>query len=398
MLVTKDVAQGTIFSSMYPEISARLLTAGKFQKSRYGDTKELLSYTVKLENPKYRCVGGYNRNINIFFLLAEAMWIWIGHNDVAFLEWFNSRMPEFSDNGHTFHAPYGFRLRNYGVKSGVDGAANINPIFGGLDQIAQVYEMLKENPDDRRATASIWNPFLDLRKKSKDIPCNDFVMFKIREGGLRLSVMNRSNDLHWGLPTNVFQFSFIGEMLAKALGVSFTHQTHFIDSLHFYIDNPIAERIHRKYIRDDGLELYSICNRPEIDIDFGKYARVSNNLQFIDNLMDITVAAVTYYRQTSEHHRELVGSIQRTSKYFTMVYRLLTIYLRYRFDMSNSDSESQKDFHRVEAIDCILKAVDDIDPSYINTDFVVLALNFFAARIKYQDNVPAVLSDYIGSL
>ena len=75
----------------------------------------------------------------------------------------------------------------------------------------------------------------------KDIPCNDIVMLKIREGKLITTIGNRSNDLHLGLPTNIFQFSFLTELIAGALGVELGTQTHNSQSLHVYSWNKSAE-------------------------------------------------------------------------------------------------------------------------------------------------------------
>ena len=66
---------------------------------------------------------------------------------------------------------------------------------------------------------SIWNTDFDLGTQTKDIPCNDLVMLKIRNGKMVTTIQNRSNDLHLGLPTNVFQFSFLTEMMAGCLGI-----------------------------------------------------------------------------------------------------------------------------------------------------------------------------------
>ena len=106
-----------IFSSVYPEINEYLIQEGKVHESRYGTTRRVKNFKLELTNPIARCVGGCKRDVNIFFLLAEALWIWAGRSDVDFLTKFNSRMAEFSDDGKVFHAPYGFRLRSWGRSS-----------------------------------------------------------------------------------------------------------------------------------------------------------------------------------------------------------------------------------------------------------------------------------------
>jgi thymidylate synthase len=187
-------------------------------------------------------VGGFGRDINIFFLLVEALWIYAGRKDLKLLEFFNSRMRDFSDDGTIFHAPYGWRLRHHGVNSEEVGSNH-----NGYDQVEQAVQILSKDPESRQVVMSIWNPLMDLGYKSKDIPCNDLVMLKIRDGKLITTIQNRSNDLHWGLPTNIFQFSFLTEMMALCLDVELGTQTHNSQSLHIYDWNEIAKNMEEQH-------------------------------------------------------------------------------------------------------------------------------------------------------
>ena len=208
-----NAAQARDFDELYPYLN-EYVAKGENRESRNGDVYEVLNFKTEILNPIARCVGTHNRDINIFFLLAEAIWIWQGRKDVEFLKIFNSRMGNFSDNGDTFHAPYGFRMRNWGVSSDHLISEENKHAFDkevGTDQIFQAVKMLKENPNNRRVVISIWNPSLDLNYPSKDIPCNDMLMLKIRDGQLHGTIQNRSNDLHWGLPTKCFPiFLYLG--------------------------------------------------------------------------------------------------------------------------------------------------------------------------------------------
>ena len=90
------------FSDMYPLVNYYIFTQKEYEESRDGKVKEVLDMKTTLLNPYRRCVGGCERDINIFFLLAEAMWIALGRKDVAFLTLFNKKMSDFSDDGKTF--------------------------------------------------------------------------------------------------------------------------------------------------------------------------------------------------------------------------------------------------------------------------------------------------------
>jgi len=142
---------------------------------------------------------------------------------VGFLKRFNSNIAIYSDDGKIFHAPYGYRLRKE----------------FGFDQFEHVIRILKADPDSRRAVLQIWHCELDLVKESKDIPCNDLMMCKIRDGKLNITVCNRSNDIIWGCyGANVVQFSVIQEYLAAMLDVGIGEYRQISDSYHAYTDNP----------------------------------------------------------------------------------------------------------------------------------------------------------------
>jgi hypothetical protein len=164
-----------------------------------------------------------DRDANCFFHFFEALWILHGRSDVGFLAYFLPRMADFSDDGTVFHAPYGYRMR-YG--------------FNKLDQIELAIEKLRRDPDSRQAVLSIWDPARDWLK-SKDVPCNSMVMFKVREGKLRMTVSNRSNDMLLGAyGANVVQFSTLLKYMAGRIGVGVGSYTQVSDSFHVYVDNP----------------------------------------------------------------------------------------------------------------------------------------------------------------
>lgn len=193
-------------------------------------------FITDYSHPLERVLFSAVRDANPFFHLMEALWIMDGRDDVAFLNQFNSNIGTFSDDGKTFNAPYGYRLRrHFGTMreydSGIGGYEEHEP----LDQLAEVIDLLKREPDTRRAVLCLWDPLKDLNKDSKDIPCNDLVCFKLREDVLDMTVMNRSNDAMWGAyGANAVQFSFLQEFVACALNVRVGHYRQISDSFHVY--------------------------------------------------------------------------------------------------------------------------------------------------------------------
>jgi hypothetical protein len=176
------------------------------------------------------------RDANPFFHYLEAMWIIDGRDDVEFLAHVLPNMKNYSDDGRTFHGAYGHRLRHW---------------LGAGDQIEQAISILADKPASRQVVMSIWNPATDLGAKTKDMPCNDMIMLKVREGRLNLTVSNRSNDVIWGCyGANVVQFSMLQMYMAARLGLGVGAYHQVSDSFHVYEDTPYWNWFKAEYAKD----------------------------------------------------------------------------------------------------------------------------------------------------
>ena len=372
------------FSAVYPEINHWLLSKKEFMPSRDGDVKETMDFKTTLTNPYNRCVGGYGRNINIFFLFAEAMWIALGRKDVEFLTIFNSGMAKYSDNGEVFHAPYGHRLRNWGVRSEDKFTEDNLSNSKGQDQVIDAIRILSQNPSTRQVVMSIWNPAFDLGAASKDIPCNDLVMLKIRDGKLITTIANRSNDLHLGLPTNIFQFSFLTELMSLALGIKLGTQTHNSQSLHVYSWSKPAERMEQAWLDfNHSKELYNGFETHSVPIDFkfetelavSRFREIEYALRIIvDNLLRVNAGEV-------DNNIE-IQHLKSVSNYLFAVYRLLRLYVIYKQEREDaSEAELQEIWTRY------FNSVQSIEESMSGElgsgiDFMMLAKNWFASKME----------------
>lgn len=371
------VVKTPTFSQVYPIINDYLLNNKPWQPSRDGNVKELLDFKTIITNPYRRLVGGYNRNINPFFLLAEAMWIFVGRRDLRFLHLFNKNMDNFSDDGKVFHAPYGFRLRHWGVRSEDKFCEENLHAAQGYDQIADAIKILSNNPNTRQVVLAIWNADFDLGAKSKDIPCNDLVMLKIRDGKLITTIQNRSNDLHWGLPTNVFQFSFLTEIISACLGVELGTQTHNSQSLHLYEWNEIATRMQHSKPN----ELYSDGGAIEKHIDFNFSHEVAGNrLREVDYYLNVLIDNLEKISRGADQSDDEIESLKGFSNYLFNVYCYLKIYLKYKAAISVDKNSKQANAHI--AMDNII-AVGGEE----TWDVALMARNWFARKINYKTGV-----------
>lgn len=213
-----------------------------------------LPRTFSYANPLSRVLQHPGRRANPFLHLYEAMWMLAGSNDVTKLTPFAKQMKEYSDDGKTMHGAYGHRWRTH---------------FGG-DQLATIISSLQQNPSSRRLVLQMWDSQADLIdfeyasgknldypgskavplsygvEFSKDLPCNTHCYFQTRlvsttdnviETHLDLTVMNRSNDIMWGmLGSNYVTFSFLLEYVAQMTGLHVGRYHHFTANAHVYLD------------------------------------------------------------------------------------------------------------------------------------------------------------------
>jgi len=233
---------------MYPTLLEYLLKNGDEVEVRGHKTRELRPVTLQIERPYERVIAMPGRKLNPFFLMAEVLWLLSGRADAEFITYYNSNLKNSLDPpGDYFHAPYGERIRNWNTSSRLGAACvstknNIGATIGGVDQISACVQRLAEDPYTRQAVIVLWNSAFDYGCETRDYPCNNLIYFKFRDGKLHMTVINRSNDINWGLmSTNVVQFSMIHELIAHCVGFSMGTYTHFTDSLHAYEETSYEE-------------------------------------------------------------------------------------------------------------------------------------------------------------
>lgn len=206
-----------------PTLLKDLLYAGEEVGSRAGRTKELTHVGISLFDPVRREVLVKHRKPNLAAQIAESMWVLAGKDDVGWLSHYLPRAMDFSDDGSTWRAGYGKRLRSWPKNREVE-----------VDQLAYVIKTLQDAPASRQAVMSIWDPGIDTMP-GKDIPCNDWLSFSSRLGKLDLHVAIRSNDVIWGWSgINQFEWSVLLEVVAGILGVKVGALHFSTTSFHIY--------------------------------------------------------------------------------------------------------------------------------------------------------------------
>lgn len=220
----------------------QLLSRGQVLTVRGKEIREIRNNIVVLERPAERVLFLPHRRNNICTAIAETMWVIAGRNDIAWLTTYLPSAADYSDDGLTWRAGYGPRLRHW----------------AGVDQIAKVRELLLEETTSRRAAMSLYDPASDFIA-SKDIPCNNWLHWLIRDGRLHLNIGVRSNDIVWGFSgINAFEWSVLHEMMASWVNAEVGEQTYLASSFHVYsrhygLARKAAEAFRAVYCYDHGI-------------------------------------------------------------------------------------------------------------------------------------------------
>lgn len=193
------------------------LSIGSSWGRKERSTKELQSATLILKNPKNRIIQAPT------FALEDAIPRTIlctlsDEIDLETIAFYNPKAIEFSDDGKTISTNYGYRIRH-------------------LNQVDQIHEMifhLKKDPYSRRAVIHIHNTG---DEKKRYAPCIDSLHFMIRDEKLHCHSFWRSENALTLLPTNLFEFTMLQELIASELNLPIGCYCHTVTSLHYYLDH-----------------------------------------------------------------------------------------------------------------------------------------------------------------
>ena len=234
------------------KLSKLMLAEGKPVTSRGMATFELHPVFLEIRNPTQRFLSIVGRRNNPMQTIYETLWVLSGRNDIEALSYYLPRAKDYSDNGKVWRGGYGPRLFDWNpdLRFGEKGLETSN----GTNQVQGIVEAFKKDRATRQAVIQIWDPDQDgVENESKDRPCTNYLHFMARDGKLDLMVVMRSNDLLWGFSSiNVFEWTFLQEIIANLFDLKVGSYYHVIDSLHIY-----TEHVER---------LVNIINTPQYDI------------------------------------------------------------------------------------------------------------------------------------
>lgn len=158
-------------------------------------------------------------------IIHELLWFLRGDTNTAYLKENGvSIWDEWADAQGNLGPVYGYQWRSWPTPDG-----------GHIDQISQVIDTLKSNPDSRRIIVSAWN-VADLDKMAL-APCHAFFQFYVADGKLSCQLYQRSADIFLGVPFNIASYALLTMMMAQVTGLQPGDFVHTLGDAHLYLSH-----------------------------------------------------------------------------------------------------------------------------------------------------------------
>ena len=206
----------------YHDLLQRVLDEGVEKEDRTGTG----TISIFGHQSRFRMSDGFpvltTKKLHLKSIIYELLWFLKGDTNIKYLNehgvriW-NEWAGEDGDLGHI----YGYQWRSWPDYNG-----------GHVDQISEVVETLKKNPDSRRIIVSSWN-VADLPNMHLP-PCHAFFQFYVAEGKLSLQLYQRSADIFLGVPFNIASYALLLKMMAQVTGLQEGDFVHTFGDAHIY--------------------------------------------------------------------------------------------------------------------------------------------------------------------
>ena len=165
------------------------------------------------------------KKVDLKSIIHELLWFLQGSTNIAYLKENGVTIwDEWADENGNLGPVYGYQWRNWPKPDG-----------GHVDQIAQVVEAIKKNPDSRRLIVSAWN-VADV-DKMKLPPCHAFFQFYVADGRLSCQLYQRSADIFLGVPFNIASYALLTMMVAQVCGLKAGDFVHTLGDAHIYLNH-----------------------------------------------------------------------------------------------------------------------------------------------------------------
>jgi thymidylate synthase len=162
------------------------------------------------------------KKLHLKSIIHELIWFLTGDTNIKYLK----------DNGVKIWDEWADEQGNLGPVYGSQWRSWPTPDGRHIDQISQVINTIKNNPDSRRIIVSAWN-VADIDQMALP-PCHAFFQFYVADGKLSCQLYQRSADIFLGVPFNIASYALLTMMVAQVCGLQYGDFIHTLGDAHLY--------------------------------------------------------------------------------------------------------------------------------------------------------------------
>ncbi|MES9869104.1 MAG: thymidylate synthase [Sedimenticola sp.] len=165
------------------------------------------------------------KKLHLRSIIHELLWFLQGDTNIRYLKENGvSIWDEWADENGDLGPVYGYQWRSWPAPNGES-----------IDQITQLVEQIRNNPDSRRLMVSAWNP-ADVEHMALP-PCHCLFQFYVAEGRLSCQLYQRSADIFLGVPFNIASYALLTLMIAQVTGLEPGEFVHTFGDAHLYLNH-----------------------------------------------------------------------------------------------------------------------------------------------------------------
>ena len=209
----------------YLTLLEKVMSEGVTRDDRTGTgTKSIFGYQMRFDLSK-----GFplltTKKLHLRSIIHELLWFLSGDTNISYLKENGvSIWDDWADENGDLGPVYGYQWRSWQTPDGRH-----------IDQIKNLVEQLKNNPDSRRHIITAWNP-ADVDDMALP-PCHCLFQFYIADGKLSCQLYQRSADIFLGVPFNIASYALLTMMLAQVLELEPGDFVHTLGDAHLYLNH-----------------------------------------------------------------------------------------------------------------------------------------------------------------
>lgn len=209
----------------YLDLMRHVRTQGVYKSDRTGTG----TYSVFGYQMRYDLQQGFplvtTKKVHLRSIIHELLWFLKGDTNIAYLKENGvSIWDEWADEQGNLGPVYGYQWRSWPNSNG-----------GAVDQISNLIQQIKTNPDSRRLLVSAWNPALVDEMALP--PCHCLFQFYVADGRLSCQLYQRSADIFLGVPFNIASYALLTHMIAQVCNLEVGDFVHTLGDAHLYANH-----------------------------------------------------------------------------------------------------------------------------------------------------------------